>query len=355
MLNGRVTIEILDQDIDGKIIGRLISLINYVESKYKRINIPIVIRFGNIRFRDKLTYIILECIAYYLIVEKKHDVIICYNPTIGIDIEGILSSPLKLLRSPKREIRMDFSRKFKQDIQLKHFRKVVPQKDVGILDEINYFLEIFNIDKESREDISEVFAELISNGTEHGDGECLVDIDVTDDYHKVGENDISKQYYGINIVVLNFSEKLLGSQIRKKILDSDLMTERYKQVKEAYFFHKSFFSDEYCDEDFFNLTTFQDRISGRLDDELTGGTGLTLLIRSLEQKSDTNLCYVLSGSRALGFKQEYLEYNSEKWLGFNEENDFLTTAPNYELLMSGCDIFFPGTAYNLHFIMEKYV
>lgn len=99
------------------------------------------------------------------------------------------------------------------------------------------------------------------------------------------------------------------------------------------------------------MAVFQHRISGRQNEEMSGGTGLTLLIKSLESKSDSNFCYVLSGKRILGFKQKYLEYKND-WIGFNESNDFLNDIPDLKNI-TDCDIKFPGTAYNLHFIMEK--
>ena len=63
-----------------------------------------------------------------------------------------------------------------------------------------------------------------------------------------------------------------------------------------------------------------------------------------------HMCYVLSGKRGMIFKKEYLEYNDERWIGFNKENDFLTQIPDVDIF-DECDIFFPGTAYNLNFVM----
>ena len=44
------------------------------------------------------------------------------------------------------------------------------------------------------------------------------------------------------------------------------------------------------------------------------------------------------------------EYNEEKWIGFNKENEFLTKIPDVQVLGNN-NIFFPGTAYNLNFVM----
>ena len=99
------------------------------------------------------------------------------------------------------------------------------------------------------------------------------------------------------------------------------------------------------------MTAFQHKISGR-ENSITGGTGLTKLIESLETRSETHICYVQSGKRVVIFKPEYLSYNDDGWLGFNENNDYLTTAPQ-ENLFSGNHYLLPGTAFNLNFVMKR--
>lgn len=350
--NGWLIVELYEKEFTGKTIKKLISIVNGIHCSYGKIKIPIFFAFGNVRFADKLTYIVLECVMYYLMKNCGHDIKIKINPKIEIDVEGIGSSPLMLLSSNKSEKRKLFIQKFKFDIYMRHFRRVVQKDNIGILDELNYFLNPFNIEEENRESICEVISELISNGTEHAEGECLIDIDVTEVYNKMVNNQvISGDYYGINIVVLNLSNVLLGTQMKEKILYEQLATDRYRSVRTAYDYHKDFFDDRYMEEDFFNMSAFQHRISSRFNEEMTGGTGLTLLIKSLEKRSDDNLCYVLSGKRILCFFQKYLEYKND-WIGFNPENNFLTAIPDKNYIDS-CDMFFPGTAYNLHFIMEK--
>ena len=350
--NGWIVVEIFTEIFKGESVKRVISIVNGIHNYYGKINVPILFDFGHVRFADKLTYIILECLMFHLMNHCGHDVKIIFSPQIEIDVEGIGSSPLMLLSSNKSKKRKLFIEKFQFEIYLRHFRRIVERGNIGILDDLNYFLKVFDISEENREGICEVISELISNGTEHAEGECLIDIDVTDIYNKVDRNkSIIGDYYGINIVVLNLSEVLLGTQMKEKILCGNLLTDRYKSVCAAYDYHKSFFNDKYMEEDFFNMSAFQHRISSRTNEEMTGGTGLTLLIKSLERRSDNNLCYVLSGNRILCFYQKYLEYKND-WIGFNDSNDFLTAIPNMENIQY-CAMFFPGTAYNLHFIMEK--
>lgn len=62
--------------------------------------------------------------------------------------------------------------------------------------------------------------------------------------------------------------------------------------------------------------------------------------------------YVLSGRHCVIFKREFLEYDKEDWLGFNSERDFFGCVPSKGVL-SECPIMFPGTAYNLNFVMKR--
>lgn len=353
VINGWVVINVRLTTFNSTAIKRIIAIVNDIHRRYGNKNVPLRFMLGKVRFMDKLTYVTLECIMYQLMAEYKHDISLSFYPDIGIDIEGIQSSPLLLLMSSKRERRLQFIEKFELDIYKNHFRRIVNRNNIGILDDLNYFLNnMFDIDSESREEVCEVISELISNSTEHGEGECLVDIDVTNMYSKV---DSHSDYYGINIVVLNLSDVLLGTQIKSRMLSEKFKTDRYKSLKKAYDYHKQFFNDLYLEEDFFNICPFQNKISGRSEEELTGGTGLTMLIESLEQKSDNNMCYVLSGHRVIFFEQKYMHYNND-WIGFNESNNFLTDLPNINIninIIRYCDIYFPGTAYNLHFIMER--
>ena len=99
-------------------------------------------------------------------------------------------------------------------------------------------------------------------------------------------------------------------------MGNTVLEDRYKKVQEAYEYHKKYFNDDYMKEDFFNIAAYQHKISGREKIVETGGTGLTKLISSLEKKADSHQCYVLSGNRGIFFKQDYLEYNDDRLIGF---------------------------------------
>ena len=77
----------------------------------------------------------------------------------------------------------------------------------------------------------------------------------------------------------------------------------------------------------------------------------------MEERSDAYRCYVVSGKRAVNFYKELLEYNDDKWIGFNQENDYISKIPSEidenNLVISESLMYMPGTAYNLNFVMKE--
>ncbi len=51
------------------------------------------------------------------------------------------------------------------------------------------------------------------------------------------------------------------------------------------------------------------------------------------------------------FIRSLLEYDADHWIGMNHEHDFQHCAPDKNVF-STFPIYFPGTAYNLNFVME---
>lgn len=340
---------------DGFAIRDILAFINILHKKYNNINIPILFDFGNIVFEDKLTYIFLEVICFILVKLYSHNIYVNFGTSSQIFTEGITSSPLLLLKTKDKKHIQKFISQYKFDIYGKHYRRVLVPEEMQdeklskIMDEIRNFLKFFDVTEQCLDEITEVIIELIGNVSEHTDSECLIDIDITSKYKKKDENGL---FRGINLAVLNFSEQLLSDQIRHRILSSNELTERYKQVAMAYQFHSRYFDDNYCEEDFYNIAAFQHKISGSTQKHFAGGTGLTKLICSLEKRSDTHNCYVITGNRALYFQHELLEYNENSWIGFNEEKDFLNHLPAQGVITTD-RIYMPGVAYNLNFAMKE--
>lgn len=367
--NGIVRIRIDDELFSGITLKHIAEMINAIHKQYKGIKIPIEFYFGRTAFIDKLTFIIFECMCYDLIKNYGHYIQVFMSVDTRDDIHsaGILSSPLLLLNGTKKDKVKKYTEKFEKDLYGKHFRRLIAgdnKEDTNYLgrlyEEIDSFLKPFSIEENSRDKIGNVISELVGNACEHGKSDCLIDIDVAQNYTKVvGDMTDGKSYCGINIAVVNFSEILLGDGIYNNVIKNEerVLNDRYSDVIKAYKNHSKLFTQEYIVEDFCNITVFQHKISGRGEDSLTGGTGLTKLIQSLEERSDAYRCYVVSGKRAVNFYKELLEYNDDKWIGFNQENDYISKIPSEidenNLVISESLMYMPGTAYNLNFVMKE--
>lgn len=345
-----------DDQITALLIRSIIRFIKTLLFKFSGVKLPIVFELGAATFVDKLTYVVFECLCDYLIEEKNYKVKLKMNVRKHIHTAGIESSPLMLLTNGDDAHLNKFKQSFKFEIYRNHYRRVITKENLEkpdflckVMDDVAYFQNAFDVNPDCREDIAEVIIELIGNASEHGGSNCLVDFDIATSYSRRGSD---KEFLGINIAIINLSEKLLGTALKQLICNRDISEPRYIAVKEAYSNHTHFFGADYLEEDFFNLTAFQHKISGRSANMTTGGTGLTKLIQSLETRSEAHMCYVTSGERTIMFAPEYLRYNEDGWLGFNESNDFLHAKPDLSLISRNC-YKFPGTAYNLNFVLQR--
>ncbi|WP_214856544.1 MULTISPECIES: hypothetical protein [unclassified Exiguobacterium] len=342
---------------DGAVIRDILYFVNNLEQKFGRAKLPVYFDLGLIEIKDKLTYIIFECICEYLIRVKNRKVLLNFKADKNIVTDGIASSPLKFLSigyKPKNKFEI-YGEKFKKEIQNSHYRRLIAVEEEEdpyllskIMGDIDSFLKPFNVNKDNRHTIAEVITELVGNALEHTKTDCLIDLDVASDYVKEKE---PGNFYGLNITIVNFSNQLLGHSISQKLKKIDILNERHLCLLDAFQEHKRKFDNDYIEEDFYNIASFQHKITGRAKNETTGGTGLTKLIQRLEKQSDDYSCYMISGKRALFFHHEYLFYNEDNWIGFNNTRDFFNEIPN-ERTFGPNNINMPGTAYNLHFVMK---
>ncbi len=350
-------------DFPGRLNGTqmvgLLEKVNFIVRVYKRACRQIIfLSKGVFKPKDSFVYIMLECILYTLKYKYGYKVALVLN-----GIETTANAP-----GVKESLLMEY--RYKEEEQVKigkhhehihmkhHFRRVIPANDISkvslLLGELKIFFKSFMLQDGFGDEISKVISELADNACEHTETDCLVDVFVSNPvYHKEDSN--VRNFYAISIVVLNFSDKLLHEDIKKKIQSREYPeSDRYNEVHKAYEAHKKFLAENkgYNEEDFFNIAVFQDEISGRGFETESGGTGLTGLIKSLEDKAEAHSCYVMSGKQGIWFEKEFLEYNDNGWIGFNKENDFLQSPPDEEAIVRA-DINFSGTAYNFTLIAKK--
>lgn len=349
------TYNITSTHFTGEQIREVIGVINFFRDKYKN-NIPLHFICWNTQMMDKLVYIILEVITYCVRVK--------YRQKITYDLRGlkdiIWSAGIKNSLLLKNITVEQFSKNFNFDIKTNHYRKVISSAAAGkseilsvLMQDIIHFLKNNQIKDEYCKLLGEVLTEIVGNACEHGLSDCLLDIDVTQAYNKKGDD--KNQYYGVNVAVLNCSSTLFYMPLKERLTSQADLGKRYALVKQARLYHQDKWKSDkdYLEADFYTISSFQHKISGStVKPKEIGGTGLTQLIESLESYSDNNKCYMLSGKRIFFFRQEYLKYNNDKWIGFNKENDYFKELPDPSIFET-IKTFFPGTAYNLSFAFMK--
>lgn len=341
-------------------VFNLIKVLFSIVRFHDNIN-KIVIVFLGRNFDDKLTYVLLECYLDHILSNYGLSISIVWENNPNIFTFGMINSPLQLLCSNVMEQEY-YSASFRKSIGKSHYRRVFyPIDDSNatqsvLLTDLSIIFKQLNIPTEQSNSIAEVAVELVGNALEHSQSDCFLDIDITNDYVK--KNNLKgPRYFGVNICVINFSPTLLSSQIEKKICQADSFfregeTSRYWKLKKIYNYHKDFFDSKYSEKEFFMLSAFQDNISGRPKEYVTGGRGLPMLIKSLEQQAEVDNCYVISGDRKMRFIQGLLEYDDDHWIGMNQDCNFADYVPDPDVF-SRAPLFFPGTAYNLNFVIPR--
>ena len=194
------------------------------------------------------------CHKYYIIKILNIKISISANFVQTITSEGISSSPLLLLNT-KFPQKSKYIEKFKNDIFKNHFRAIVKNSEITtprisiLMQEISTFLKFFDFEENYSSDIIETIIELVTNGASHSESDCLLDIDITNQYmHK--EN--GKKYRGLNICVLDFSTKKLYTDLENKLICDDNIINKYTELKKIYIHHKeNFFSTNYNQHDYF--------------------------------------------------------------------------------------------------------
>ena len=335
-------------------LKKLINFFAEAENKYRNANIRYVIQYNkDIIFDDKLSIVLLECLFYHLIINMHRNIKL--NANIKKSITSELFGYSCIWKMSNVE---EFVKNFKFDIYEGHFRRLAcveslksnPQELSVIMGDIQSFLTNCGIEKSKSCMISEISSELMDNALEHSESDCLIDIDVTKNPY-IKDGNLNKLYFGVNIVVVDFSNKILGEDIGLLLSNSEIKGEQYTKLENFNTLHKSFFNEDYKQEQFYMLSSFQNKITGRSEKSLTGGKGLTKLIEGLQKSAEAYNCYVVSNGTIINFIKEFIKQDEEKWVGFNINNDFKFPPDKISINKSPLNIF--GTAYNLNFVFEK--
>lgn len=342
--------------IDLKKFGNILDYICSINKRHSLRLAPITIQLENVIIDDKLIYILLECLCYDLLINKDCNFTLLINCNLSIINEGLQYSCLDYSDPKRKDL---FKKRFAQDIQLKHFRRIVyADENFGenlsaLMDDIDMFLQHISLSKEACSNICETVVELVDNAYEHARSACLIDIDVTKDYRKTDPND-KNLYFGVNIAIINFSDILFGERLKEKVKKNDEKLKgqkRFADVLRARANHEKHFGEIYDEDFFFMISSFQDQISSR-DRETTGGKGLTGLISEIQNYAETDKCFMVSGEKMIKLLKRFMVFNKDNWIGFNEQNDYINSIPSENCICkNGFNM--RGTAFQLTFVIKK--
>lgn len=352
--NGEYFIDCQSQEQTSLELLQILSEIKAVIKAYGGSCRKIILLFRIFNPRDKLVYILLECILYTIMnaYHKQVDMRVG-GLDLNINTEGWRYTPSCAIA--QFGYNNEFNLYFQNDFAKNHYRKVLTdptdvEAPARLVTDIKTFLDRFHMRDEFDGKLAYTIGELADNALCHAHTPCLIDIDITEkDYQATDSEDV---YYAVNVVVLNFGEKCLYNDIIEKIEHKYYKTDsRYIYVEEAYKKQSMHFDKKYGKEEFYLVSTFQDEISGRPNESYSGGTGLPELIRTLEEYADEDFCYVLSGHSSLLFKKEMLNFDEDGWIGFNSFGNFLEEIPDTTCIDSSYT-FLPGTGYNFMLIFK---
>ena len=345
-----------------KKMKKIISIEKTPEEQKEKV---IVFKLDNTIFKDKAAYILLESLVYLMCRDYNFNIKMSFEK---LEVQNIYQSEMKNIFEIYKNKYIDKKRYLEEFekffISAKRFRKIIKYEEFIenkeylsiIATELNVFFKIYFLEDTQNDLFVETLSELIGNACEHGKSDCLIDINAIPNLKR---NYLESAKVGFDIVIYNFSDNLLGTAI-KEILTSPEIKLPFKELLEkAYLVHSKFFNKYYTIDDFYNIATFQWRVSSRKENNgFAGGTGLTTLMKALMEFSVKDKCYVYSGKNVVGFNKKYLKLSSTNkaaetynFVGFNEKADFINYPPDRSCFLTS-PFFLNGTLYNLVFIMK---
>ena len=67
--------------------------------------------------------------------------------------------------------------------------------------------------------LSSTVSEMVGNAQEHGESDCLIDIDIT---HNFSHNKREGKFGGFNVSILNFSNTYFGDKVKEKVVNNKI-------------------------------------------------------------------------------------------------------------------------------------
>ena len=353
-------------------LREIISILE--RTRRKGIRKPVIFFSSDILvFVDDLTVSMTEYVIYYYYVKYGINAYISHGEKNGSELQIGLSIKDKMVQNgfyygeagrgffsdsflairDSLDVMISEDDFFARHESSKRFKKIVgegPWDSSVAISECSAFLSNAKVSQNAIDAVADVIGELAPNAIEHGKTNCMIDV-----CYERSTSPEGKDYTSISLVVYDFSEKLLWSDLYNKIfLNSEEVTQKRQRVdtvRKAWAEHRKHFSKDYSEEDFYNLMAFQ-KISGRAGDRYDGGLGISTLVEKVRRYSDEDECYALSGSGAMHLQRELTIPDSDGFIAFNTERQFIYKIPDKDGVLK-TRFFMPGVAYNMIFYFAE--
>lgn len=340
-----------------KLIGKLKKL-----RKYHKIKKTIIINLGNFTFSDKAIYLIFDMMLYDIIKNTLFEIYVLGEENKSIQHNNIKNTAFYEIGKKNNGLleKDGFIKSFEKNIKINEnsYKRLITRNDFSssfeisskVITDIGIVLKDFFKDNEWISDVCEAIGELIDNISAHTDSDCLIDVDVCEATKVVNDDE---KVYILEIVIMNICKERIFDKVKENIKKRkyDETNSLYMDIYKAYENHKVFFSKDYREDDFFNITIFQNGVTSRSYDGCSSGTGLTTLIKKIIGKTTDQYAYVLSGNNRLFFEEDVLLIK-DSFIGFNELGNYMYQPPDKKVIKKSA-LYFPGTIFRLDLVRSR--
>lgn len=348
----------------------LLDLLLFYLMVNTRTNKKIFINIGDFRKFDKTTSIGIYNTAFMrtLVIEKANES--KFNNNM-LDRETFISKYLKATKSYSEEYKehLNHSVRFSRYIITESIfeESELDKITTNIYHELNHSFGS-ECTLEWIDEVTTALGEILSNSYTHNKLFTIIDIDIPNLQTIDNEKELS---IGLNVSIVNIGKETICNKMCNGILNKKFNedAEIYQKVFKAYKNHISHFQDKdfkksvntksipYTLQHFLLITAFQERVTTRYlgteyDTGEHSGVGLTELIKNIQEKTKAGLSYVMTEDVSINFVNELLTVNSDGTIGFNKTNNYIDDIPDEDILGIG-DFYIPGTLYQLHLILES--
>lgn len=375
-VKNKLTYSCCDTSLTGKQIQEMLEKIG----NYKNVK-NMYFKLINVSFEDILVIMIFEVIILQLLMSGTKVYIklsFSSDPKYLINNELFFKSPInKTAKFCKIKgdgyFLMDkevFMSEYYKSIEVdgeesnKYLRIYIPEEIILDRKEMNLVIKKIRVylerilDNDKSKEIKQLILELITNVKEHAPSDVVIEISVLE---AIDTNKKVHEY--ITVGLISFSERLLFSELEtfyNKIQNEEhrgsLLEERYNLLNDVYTKQIQISENtenQYEKEHVSMLQAFQDGVTSRNDSfGNDSGTGLANTISVISKRigDEVGLSYVYSGNHICYFRTKSLNF-TDGLCTFNECKS-LDKPPSEEICYRSC-VFFPGTAFQLIFPIEK--